>query len=78
MTTAIQDLISDLDKIKKHLTQKTEIQTIQLIIDTTKNKYSKKEKEQISDAWLDGYCANENGVIDSTNYFDTKFGHYAG
>ena len=78
MTTAIQDLISDLDKIKKHLTQKTEIQTIQLIIDTAKNKYSKKEKEQISDAWIDGYCANENDVIDSTNYFDTKFGHDAG
>ena len=78
MTTAIQDLISDLDKIKKHLTQKTEIQTIQLIIDTAKNKYLKKEKEQISDAWLDGYCANENDVIDSTNYFDTKFGHDAG
>ena len=38
MTTAIQDLISDLDRIKKHLTQKTEIQTIQLIIDTAKIK----------------------------------------
>ena len=35
-------------------------------------------KEQISDAWLDGYCANENDVIDSTNYFDTKFGHDVG
>ena len=37
-----------------------------------------KDKEQISDAWLDGYCANENDVIDSTNYFDTKFGHDVG
>jgi len=32
-------------------------------------------KEQISEAWLDGYCANENDVIDSSNYFETKFGH---
>lgn len=35
-------------------------------------------KEQISDAWLDGYCANEYDAIDSTNYFDTKFGHDVG
>lgn len=34
-------------------------------------------KEQISDAWLDGYCANENDVINSTNYFDTNFGDNA-
>lgn len=35
-------------------------------------------KEQITDAWLDGHCANENNVIDSINYFDTKFGHDVG
>jgi hypothetical protein len=50
MKTAMQELISDLDKIKKNLTNKTEIQTIQIIIDTTKNKYLEMEKEQIINA----------------------------
>ena len=32
-------------------------------------------KEQISEAFIDGYCINEFDVVDSTNYFDIKFGH---
>ena len=52
--TAMQELISDLDKIKKNLTNKTEIQTIQIIIDTAKNKYLEMEKEQIIDAYIEG------------------------
>ena len=75
MTTAIQDLISDLDRIKKHLTQKTEIQTIQLIIDTAKNKYSKKEKEQIIDAYIQGFCHCEyEGIMDAEKYYKNNFG----
>ena len=73
-----------LDKIIEELKQKAITKNIpydafiyQECIEILKNN---KEiyKEQISGAWLDGYCANENDVIDSTNYFDTKFGHDVG
>jgi hypothetical protein len=74
MTTAIQDLIKDFTELSKKEGDSGFVGRSVLSIINNK-KYAEKEKEQISDAWLDGYCANENDVIDSTNYFDTKFGH---
>lgn len=73
--TAMQDLINDLDKIKKNLTQKTEIQTIQLIIDTAKNKYLQTEKEQIEKAVVFG---NRQDFYDGTeeigsNYYNSTY-----
>jgi hypothetical protein len=59
MKTPIEILILDLEKIKRHLSQKTEIQTIQLIIDTAKSQYLEIEKQQIELAFLMG---KHNGI----------------
>lgn len=48
--TTIQELIEDLDKIKKRLSKKDEILTIQLIINSAKAKLEM-EKQQIIDAY---------------------------
>lgn len=48
--TAIQELIEDLDKIKKRLSKKDEVLTIQLIINSAKAKLEL-EKQQIIEAY---------------------------
>jgi len=72
MKTAMQELIKDFTELSKKEGDSGFVGRSVLAIINNK-KYLEKEKEQISDAWLDGYCANENDTIDSTNYFDTKF-----
>jgi hypothetical protein len=75
--TALQQLINDFEELSKKEGDSGFVGRSVLAIIKNKN-YINKEKEQISDAWLDGYCAKENDVIDSSNYFDTKFGHDVG
>ena len=74
MTTAIQDLIKDFTELSKKEGDSGFVGRSVLAIINNK-KYAEKEKELISEIWLDGYCASENDVVDSTNYFDIKFGH---
>lgn len=75
--TALQKLINDFTELAKKEGDIGFVGRSVLAIIKNKN-YAEIEKEQILDAWLDGYCANENDVIDSSNYFDTKFGHDVG
>ena len=69
--TAIQELIVDLDKIKKRLSKKDEVLTIQLIINSAKAKLEM-EKEQIIDAYRADLfpCSDE----DAEQYYNETYG----
>ena len=70
-----------MQKLKKKLQEKVnspmsiqiECDIFQRVVNIIDDVYFEKEKEQISDAWLDGYCANDSDAVDSSNYYDSKF-----
>jgi hypothetical protein len=74
----MQELIILLDKIKKNLTNKNEVITIQLIIDTVKNQFVDKElkwqqeqdkklysEEDVKQAFLDGMFYSSGDTVDN-------------
>lgn len=79
--TAIQELIEDLDKIKKRLSKKDEVLTIQLIINSAKAKLEM-EKQQIIEAYIEckrqyvlqGNCYPPQFVVkEAEQYYNETF-----
>ena len=62
----MQELIILLDKIKKNLTNKNEVITIQLIIDTVKNQFVDKELKWQQEQDKNKY--SEEDMMDYSNY----------
>lgn len=74
--TAMQELLKELERRFSIIESEPsgmvrETMIGNFLIDT--NKYLELEKEQISQAFLDGYCNDEYSKTDSENYYDITF-----